>query len=136
MTKILSQLVDASGADAFTPGTALVFYFDGGGADIVVGQKFDFPDIPFNCNPERWTITADAAGSASVDILRSTYAAFPTVASIAGTEKPSLVAAQKAQDTALTTWSTIVQGDILRAQVVTISAGIKQLTITVWVRRT
>jgi hypothetical protein len=112
-----------------------VFSIDGGGVDIVAGQRIDF-EMPFAGTVTRWTIVADVAGSAVVDILRSTYANFPTMASISGTEKPTLSSAQKGQDTALTTWTTaIAAGDILRANVDS-ATSVKRLTVTLWITRT
>lgn len=49
-----------------------------------------------------------------MNVKKSTYAAWPTMTSIAGTEKPTLSSAIKNQDNSLTTWTTEVsEGDIL-----------------------
>jgi hypothetical protein len=67
-----------------------------------------------------WTITTDVSATCSVDILRATYANFPgSIASIAGTDKPSTTTAQKNQDTTLTGWgsTSLAAGDCLRASV-------------------
>jgi hypothetical protein len=67
---------------------------DGGGAVPSTGVKGQVT-IPADCTITGWVLTADQAGSAVIDVLRSTYAAFPVTASIAGTDKPTLVAVQK-----------------------------------------
>jgi hypothetical protein len=115
---------------------SLVFHLNGGGAAIAAGQKFDLPALPFACTVNSWTITANASGNAVVDILRSTYANFPTMSSIAGTEKPTLSSAQKNQDLSLSTWTTSLSaGDVLRANVDSAST-VTTLTITLNVTRT
>jgi hypothetical protein len=97
---------------------ALVFHLNGGGAVIAAGQQFDLPSVPFACTVVGWRIISDQTGSTVVDILRSTYTNFPTMSSIAGTEKPTLLSARKNEDTALSTWTTsLAQGDVLRASV-------------------
>lgn len=131
--EVVIQTDGIPGGGGFT--TALVFQFDGGGADIEPGLKVDLPDLPFPCDFLRWSLVADGAGSAVVDVLSSNYANFPVMISITGTEKPTLTAVRKAQDTDLTSWSPIVQGDILRGEIISISAGIKRLALTVWVQR-
>ena len=88
---------------------------DGGGSAITTGQKGHLV-IPVAAIITGWTILADQVGSIVVDVWKDTYANFPpTVAdTIAGTEKPTLAAAQKNQDLTLTSWITAVAaGDIL-----------------------
>lgn len=126
----LTRSSDSS--QAFSPSYASVnFVIDGGGVAIVAGQQVDLPDLPGGATIVGWTITTDASTTCSVDILRATYANFPgTLASIAGTEKPSTTAAQKNQDVALTTWTTaLAQGDCLRASVST-NDNAKRITVT------
>jgi len=73
---------------------SLQFVIDGGGAVPSTGAKGQI-SLPYACTITGWVLTADQAGSAVIDVLRSTYAAFPTTASIAGTDKPTLTAVQK-----------------------------------------
>jgi hypothetical protein len=114
---------------------AIVLNIEGGGAVVAAGAQVEL-QIPANLTLLSWAITADAAGDAVVDILKSTYANYPTVASIAGTEKPTLTAAQKNQNTTIASWTTALsQGDILRANVVS-AATVKRLTVTLRCKRT
>ena len=115
---------------------AIPFIIDGGGATIASNSKVDLPDFPFAATIQRWTITADQSSSAVVDILRSTYANFPTMASIAGTAKPTLSSVQKAQNTTLTGWgnTALAKGDVLRANVDSVTSA-QRLAVTLWVRR-
>lgn len=88
---------------------------DGGGAPPATGI-IGFYEIPAAGTITGWTIAADVVGSAVVDVWKSTYAGFPPVVggTIAGSEKPTLVAAQANQDASLSTWTTAVAaGDIL-----------------------
>ena len=92
---------------------AIAFVIDGGGSVISTGSK-GYLEVPFDCEISEWTLFADQTGSIVVDVKRATYAGFPTTASIAGSEKPTLSSAQKNQDTSLTTWTTsLTAGDIL-----------------------
>jgi hypothetical protein len=84
--------------------TASINYtIDGGGSVPSTGAKGQL-NIPVSCTITGWVITADQSGSAVVDVLRSTYANFPTTASIAGTDKPTLSSVQKNEDLTLTGW--------------------------------
>ena len=71
--------------------TAIFYTIDGSGVAIGTGAKGQL-NIPVNCTVTGWVLTADVAGAAVVDILRSTYGAFPTTVSIAGSDKPTLTA--------------------------------------------
>ena len=87
---------------------------DGGGSAITTGLK-SYVRVPFAGTITKWSIIGDVSGSCVVDVWKSTWGAFPpTVANtIAGTEKPTLAAAQKAEDTTLSTWTTTVAaGDV------------------------
>lgn len=81
---------------------------------LAVGDYADCP-VPFEGKVGGWEITADASGSAVIDIRKSTYAAW-SFSSIAGTEKPTLSTQQKNTDMALSTWTTsIARNDYIRA---------------------
>jgi hypothetical protein len=117
-TTVLVDLPTKAETVLKTDQVALVFHLNGGGAAITAGQQFDLPSIPIGCTVVGWRIVGDQTGSAVIDILRSTYANFPTMSSIAGTEKPTLSSARKNEDTSLTSWTTsLAQGDVLRASV-------------------
>jgi hypothetical protein len=129
---------------AFTLGTAqqiaaatgtrvLQFLLNGAGATPSTGV-FAQISVPYSCTIAGWVITADQTGSAIVDILRSTYAAFPTTASIAGTDKPTLSGAQKNEDLTLTGWGStaINAGDILQANLNSI-ATVTQVFVTLYI---
>jgi hypothetical protein len=116
---------------------ALVFELNGGGAVIADALAADLPDLPFAGTIQRWTIVGDVTGSITIDVQKCTYAGFPTFSSVAGTAKPSLSGAQKAQNTSLTGWGStgLAQGDLLRAVVSGAATNIKRATVTLWVKR-
>ncbi|MDP2106506.1 MAG: hypothetical protein Q8J76_10980 [Desulfobulbaceae bacterium] len=116
------------------PARTITFIIDGGEAAITTGQKGHL-EIPFACTILAWTLLADQSGSIIIDVWKDTYANFPpTVAdTITGTEKPTLSAAQKNQDTALTTWATeISAGDILAFNVDSV-ATVQRVTLSLQV---
>ncbi len=100
--------------------TSAIFYtIDGGGSVLGTGAKGQL-NIPVNCTVTGWVLTADQSGSAVVDVLRSTYGAFPTTASIAGSDKPTLSSVQKNENLGpLSGWGStaLLQGDQLQFSV-------------------
>jgi hypothetical protein len=116
---------------------SLTFIIDGGGAAITTGVKGDVR-VPFTCAVTGWDLVADASGSIVIDVWRDTYANFPpTVAdTIAGTEKPTLSAVAKNQDTSLTTWATaLTEGDWLRFNVDS-AATVQRVSLALYLKRT
>ena len=92
-----------------------------------------FVSIPFNATPASWRLLGDQSGSLVIDVWSDAYGNFPpTVAdTIAGTEKPTLSAAQANEDTSLTTWTpTITAGDVWTFNVDSCS-GVTRATLTV-----
>ena len=93
---------------------------DGGGAVIQAGSK-KYISIPYAGTLSGWRVIADVAGAIVVDVKRSTYSAFPTTSTIAGTDKPTIAATnQKAENAGpLSNWGStaIAAGDILEFNV-------------------
>jgi hypothetical protein len=79
--------------------------FDGHGQAPATGVKTDFV-VPYPMRITGWTVVADVAGSAQLDLWRAAYANYPpTVAdSVTGSDKPRLSSELKAQSVALTDW--------------------------------
>lgn len=118
---LTGAVVASAGSNATTSTFDIVVSLDGALTAITTGVKaaadlhFDFA-----CTITGWTLTADQTGSIVIDVWKDTYANFPpTVAdTIAGTEKPTISAAVKGQDTSLSTWTTsVAAGDMLRFNV-------------------
>jgi hypothetical protein len=94
---------------------AVEVILDGGGVALTTGLK-GFVQVPFSGTITGWTLMADQSGSIVVDVWKDTYANFPpTVAdTITAADKPTISAAQMAQDLAPTGWTTAVTaGDVL-----------------------
>ena len=110
------------------------FIIDGGGVVLSTGSKGNII-VPFDCTITGWQVLADVSGSVVVDLRKGTYSGFPTVASIAGTEKPTLTAEQKNQDIDLDTWSiNLLKGDILDYNVES-ATTVKRITVNLIVER-
>jgi len=112
------------------------FVIDGGGTTITTGEKGHI-EVPFDCNITGWSLLANQTGSIVVDVWKDTYASFPPTVldTIAGTEKPTLSAALKNQDLALTTWITALnKGDVLAFKVDSVSS-VQRVTIVLKVSK-
>lgn len=110
---------------------SLNYIIDGGATEISLGVK-PFIEWGFDAIVRGWTVLADQVGNIVVDVWKDNYGNFaPTVAdTIAGTEKPTIVAAQKNQDMSLTSFSTVVlKGDIWAFNVESVT-DIKRVTIS------
>jgi hypothetical protein len=100
------------------------------GSGITTGVSSPYILIPFNATVAKVTLLASSSCDAVVDVLKSTYAAFPTMASICGGNEPELSGSQKSQDPTLLGWTTgVTAGDILQFEVVSIDAGVQFLAI-------
>lgn len=81
------------------------------------------------------TLLADQAGSCAIDILKSTYAGFPTTVSIVASAPPTLATAQKSQDLTLVGWQPrVVAGDVLEFSLTTV-ATLLRVTLVLTIRR-
>ena len=120
------------------PNGSISFVIDGGGSAITAGVKGDI-EIPFACTLTGYRILADQAGSAVIDIWKDTYANFPPTDadSICAGVEPTLSAAAKAEDLAITDWSgeAIAAGSILRFNVDS-AATVTRLTLVLLYTRT
>lgn len=113
---------DASQNASFVSNTrTLNFIIDGGGSVIATGIRGHVV-LDGDYTVTGWTVIADQTGSIVVDVKRATFTNFPTTASIAGTELPTLTSAQKAEDLTLTTWTTTLSArDILEFNVTSVT---------------
>ena len=102
---------------------SITISIDGGASTPSTGVRARWIS-PVNCTITGWELLADASGSAVIDILRGTYAAFPTTTSIAGTDLPTLSTTQKAENLGpLANWgsTTILAGDVLEFNLVSVT---------------
>jgi hypothetical protein len=93
---------------------SITIHMDGGAAEPSTGVKARWT-VSYDTTILGWTLIADAAGDAVIDVKRASYADFPTTASIAGTDKPTLATAQKNRNLALSAWSSVllIAGDVI-----------------------
>jgi hypothetical protein len=113
-TSGINGATGATGSSGPTEGS-IGITIDGSGSAITTGNK-GFISIPFNGTITGWALIADQTGSVVIDVWKTDFAGSPPTISntIAGTEKPTLSSAQKAQDLSLSTWSTSVSaGDVI-----------------------
>jgi hypothetical protein len=107
---------------------------DGGGSTPTTGSK-GFLQIPFAGTITGWTLIGDVSGSASLDVKKSTFAAFPTNTSIVASAPPALTSQQNATNAILTGWSTVVAaGDVLEF-VLASATTVKRLTLELQITR-
>lgn len=109
---------------------------DGGGSAVTTGSK-GFIQIPFGATISAWTVLADQSGSIVMDVKRSTYAAFPTTASIVGGgNAPTLSSAQN-NTAAPSGWTStaITAGDVLEFSVSSAST-VTRVTVQLKLTRT
>jgi hypothetical protein len=110
---------------------------DGGGSVITTGLK-GYIQIPYNCTITGWIVLPDQNSSIVVDVWKTALINFPPTVSnsIAGTEKPTVISGNYAQDLALTTWTTAVTaGDIIAFNVDSASV-VTRATIQILTLRT
>lgn len=89
--------------------------FDGGNADITTGIPKPMVRVPYSCTVIAWYLNADVSGSIVIDVQRASSGSPTSFSTIAGSELPTLSAAQSASDTSLTTWTTSLSaGDWLK----------------------
>lgn len=105
----------------------------GAGSAISFTGVFATVYIPVACTITAWTILADAAGSAVIDVLTSTYAGYGTTSSICASDKPTLSSVIKNQNTNPSTWTTSVAAGTCMQFNLNSSATVKSVTLTLTV---
>jgi hypothetical protein len=143
---VLSSLAAGAGGwvvNAFsTTGAAqaasIEFVIDGGGSAIATGLK-GWLVLPYNLTITGATLLADQAGSIVVDVWNCTYAQYaPGTHPVAGDKitasaPPTITAASKSQDNALTGWTTsLLAGSVLAFNVNSV-ATVTKVTIALQV---
>lgn len=81
----------------------------GDGVSVVTSGSKLYRPIGHDCTIKAWEIVAQSSGSLVVDVKRGTYAGFPTMSSIAGSQRPTLTAQQKNTLSNLSAWATGLQ---------------------------
>lgn len=105
-TGVDSGTGDVTLSNTFT-NVSLNVFVDGGGAVPATGIKA-WVRMPFAGTIINHDFTADASGSAILDIWKTTYTTIPATSAtkITSSTPPTLSSAIKAQDSTLTSWTT------------------------------
>lgn len=89
---------------------------EGGGGVPSTGLK-GYLFVPYACTIDCWAVVADVVGSAVIDVWKGSapfVVPLSAAESIAGTQKPTLLGTQLANNLSLTTWTTSLQfGDVI-----------------------
>ena len=104
-------------------------------ADLSRGANFAFPNAAIGqkimmsvssaATLSRYTILADASGSVTFSVKKSTYAAYPgSLADITGGANAVITTAQKAQDSTLTGWTTaLADNDCVEVEITALTTA-------------
>lgn len=102
------------------------YEIDSGSFDMEPGVKGQIT-LDVTGTIDSWMIVADVPGNLILDIKKSSYADFPNMVSITGSERPYLGVLntsqqQKNKDEDLTTWNRVLTaGDVLEYEVISVS---------------
>jgi len=111
---------------------------DGVNAIVAASEPDQWVEVPFAGVIVSNRLTADASGSAVLDVWKDTYGNYPpTVAdTITASAKPTLSAAAKSENTTLTGWTTTVAaGDWIRVHLES-ATTVKRLVFSLRLRKT
>lgn len=127
-------ITGAAGVGGGSSAGTIGIVIDNGSTSITTGIKTATVVVPFSCTITGWTVLSKSTGSASISLLKGTYATFPLSSgnNICGSAYISLSSAQKNAST--TGWDTgwtkvLAAGDILGVEV--LSASVTNLSIQV-----
>lgn len=116
------------------PQASIVFVLDGNGAPLdftVSGEMV----IPFAGTITGWKVLAPESGSLVTTVNKASWAAYPTMSPISGSQPPALTSATLARDDNLTDWQvTIDADDILQIPIVS-ADNLTQATIVLSILR-
>lgn len=117
-------------AAASANGMSVGITIDGAGSVITTGVK-GYIFVPFVGKIKSWYVVADQAGSIVIDVWKAAGTVPTGANTIAGSQLPTLTAAQIANNINLTTWTTAVAvGDVFGFNVNSVST-VKRVTLTI-----
>ncbi len=117
---------------------AIVCSFGDGLTNLLVGTS-DHVRVPYACTITKMTMLSHQSGTIVIDIYKDTYANYPPTGSdsITAAATPTITAGIKAEDSTLTGWTTMLaKDDILRFEVESITGGVYQVEIELYLLRT
>lgn len=87
--------------------SAVQVTIDGSGSVPATGAWGQI-SIPYACQITGWVLSADVAGSAVVDVLRSSYAGFPSTVSLVGAGTPPTLSAAQIAEGVPPSWANVL----------------------------
>lgn len=135
-SQIANGTITATNLAANVKQATIGIIIDGGGSAITTGQK-GFVEVPFNCTISRSTLLADQVGSAVVNIWKVAYGSFPPSSAnkITASAPPTISAAQNAQDSTLSGWTTSLSAGDIMAFNVDSAATVQRVTLSLLVTK-
>lgn len=134
--RVTTGLVSRTGLSSALPGS-ISWVIDGQGATLASGLSGTI-SVPYDATINDVTMEADQVGTVTVDIWKCSYSDYnppttPSVSdSITSATPPTITAAKKYRDTALTNWTTaLTQGDILAFNIPSTSVSITRVTLNI-----
>lgn len=110
------------------------FVLDGQGEDVEAGETATTPPLTFDGTITGWRILGAAAGDFAASVRKSSYATYPTFTLISGSAGPAMTGTVKAENLALSGWTTGVSpGDVL--QLLVTSATVTHVTVQLIIQR-
>lgn len=114
--------------------TGITFVIDGW-FSVIATWLYGWFEIPYDMTITWWTLlsTDGTSGSIVIDVWKDTYANFPPVAwdSITSTDKPTISWWVKAQNTAVTVWTTsVAKGNVLYYNIDSVTS-FKRVSLTI-----
>jgi hypothetical protein len=101
--------------------------------NIATGKK-GYKQMAYACTVIEWYVLSDASGTIQFDVLKSTFAGYPSTTSIVGSDYPKLTAQSKNSNTSVN-WTAVDSGDLLEFEV-TSNADVKKASLFLKVQRT
>jgi hypothetical protein len=112
----------------------LSVFIDSTPDDISTGKK-GYRFIPYDCQALEWYVVAGQTGSIQFDVKKSSFANYPSTASVVGLDYPSLSGQFKNSNTGITAWTGLSAGDMVDF-VINSNTGIQSVGLFVKIRRT
>ena len=110
------------------------YVVDYGSSPMTIGDKGSL-SIEVSGVIQSWVIVADKIGNLIVDVKKCSYANYPDVISICGSNNPVLNNQNKNTDDLLSGWNTTLNaGDILNYEVINTSTNISKFSIALKVK--
>jgi hypothetical protein len=124
--------------NVFSSGDFNLQFFLGDGQNVIstgsTTAGYAYIDVPVDCSISSWEVLANATGSLVANIFKSTYAAFPPTAPLAGLGQPVLTNQRKNLGTSTGT-ANLLKTDVLLISISSVST-INNVTVSLRANKT